>query len=73
MANLFRDWTLNVFRSAELWVPLFVFALTGVGLALATAPPDWGVGLRVGGGLLLGLFSYLFPYANRLLSEDWVA
>ncbi|TNE88190.1 MAG: hypothetical protein EP330_16175 [Deltaproteobacteria bacterium] len=66
------DWTLGVFRSPVLWVPLVVFTLVGVVLGLWTLPADMGTAGQVACGAVFGVFSYLFPYANRVLDPDWV-
>lgn len=68
----FSDWTLDVFRSPVLWVPLVAFTTVGMGLAVWTMPPEWGLPAKLVSGAVFGVFSYLFPYVNRVLDEDWV-
>ena len=71
-SSSFMEWTLGAFRSPTLWVPLALFTVLGVVMSVLTLPPDVSMSWKLLMGVTLGLFSFMFPYCNRLMDEDWV-
>jgi|JI6StandDraft_1071083.scaffolds.fasta_scaffold339305_1 hypothetical protein len=52
-----------------LYVTFAAWTLVGVGVALVMLP-DWHVVSRIVFGAVLGAFSAMFPYTNRVLAME---